>query len=519
MPAHLRSRMTIATVLTLAPAPVLAATTASFTLLGDLPGGTFRSEGLGLSADGLIALGRSWVEPNANSYEAFRWSAALGLLPLGHLPGPTVLQSRARDANTDGSVIVGTSFSTEGEQAFLWTESTGLVGLGDLPDTSYSSRANAVNGDGTIVVGSHLGSAVTVTRRKAWVWTAESGMVSLGTPTLGCEAFDISRTGLVIVGYTATSGATIKPAKWTPEDGWVLLGSFPGGSVNGFANATNTDGSIIVGGSGSSFSSDPFMWTEATGMVGLGTLPGQTHSGPATGVSADGSRVVGASWLWTPGTGIVPMTPTLRNILGMRIVGAIIGAPSISDDGRTIVARVSGPTYNPATDTTIDTEIACRITLPGPGACCIGGACVDDVDPIACATFCGIFVSDQDTCASVACQNLGACVFLCARSPTPPCPDSTSAAARHCVVLPEADCIAAGGLFLAGDCNCIERDACAFDITGDNRVDASDFTVLAAHFGQGDPDCRAGAQGDLNCDGLVNAADFVILAGDFGCGT
>lgn len=520
-----RTRLISAAAMFTLAAGAVEATVPSLTLLGDLPGGTFRSEGLGCSADGLIAVGRSWVEPNAASYEAFRWTPDLGMVSLGDFPGGTV-EALANDADLDGSVIVGSSRSANGEEAFIWTEATGLVGLGDLPDTSFFSRARAVNGDGTIVVGSHLGDAAYPAVRKPWVWTSATGMVSLGTAVIGGEANDISRTGLVIVGYTATSGVDITPKKWTVEDGWVALGNFPGGSSRGIALATNTDGSIIVGASGNPQSYDPFLWTQATGMVSLGQIPGVSHSGPATGVNFDGSRVVGGrSWIWTPGTGIVRLTPTLRNIYGMDVPGLITGEPRISDDGHVIIATLDGNIFDPVTETFVETShtnhrIACRIVLPGTGACCIGGGCVDDVDPIACSTFCGIFVSDESTCATIACATLGACAFHCALAAPATCPDPINIVSNRCVVLTEDECAAAGGQYIGGDCNCAEPSMfqCAADLTGDGVASIADFTVLAANFGQGAPDCKSPWEGDLNCDGVVNTADFTILAGDFGCG-
>ena len=56
--------------------------------------------------------------------------------------------------------------------------------------------------------------------------------------------------------------------------------------------------------------------------------------------------------------------------------------------------------------------------------------------------------------------------------------------------------------------------SCTGDINGDGFVNAADFVILAAHFGQ--PSGASAGDGDLNGDGAVNAADFVILASAFG---
>jgi hypothetical protein len=55
---------------------------------------------------------------------------------------------------------------------------------------------------------------------------------------------------------------------------------------------------------------------------------------------------------------------------------------------------------------------------------------------------------------------------------------------------------------------------CPADVDGDAVVDASDFVVVASHYGQ---HVTPGTDGDLNGDGVVDASDFVILAANFGC--
>ena len=72
------------------------------------------------------------------------------MVGLGHLPGDT--NSTATGVSADGSVIVGTSSSASGSQAFRWTAGSGMVGLGYLPGGTNSS-ATAVSGDGSVVVG------------------------------------------------------------------------------------------------------------------------------------------------------------------------------------------------------------------------------------------------------------------------------------------------------------------------------------------------------------------------------
>ncbi|MCH7603269.1 MAG: hypothetical protein IIB54_10920, partial [Planctomycetes bacterium] len=50
---------------------------------------------------------------------------------LGDLPGGSI-SSGAWGVSADGSVVVGVSSSTSGQEAFRWTSGGGMVGLGDL---------------------------------------------------------------------------------------------------------------------------------------------------------------------------------------------------------------------------------------------------------------------------------------------------------------------------------------------------------------------------------------------------
>src|SRR5262245_24161422 len=87
---------------------------------------------------------------------------------------------------------------------------------------------------------------------------------------------------LLLAGTVSTAFAA---ASLTP------LGFLPGGAYSE-AYGVSTDGSVIVGSSGSR----PFRWTSSGGMVGLGTLPGVAFSsGAAFDVTGDGSVVVGDS--------------------------------------------------------------------------------------------------------------------------------------------------------------------------------------------------------------------------------
>jgi probable HAF family extracellular repeat protein len=83
--------------------------------LGNLPGGFFASEALGVSADGSVVHGRS---SSSSSSEAFRWTATGGMVSLksfliargvGNLTGWTLRE--ATGVSADGRTIAGTGIN------------------------------------------------------------------------------------------------------------------------------------------------------------------------------------------------------------------------------------------------------------------------------------------------------------------------------------------------------------------------------------------------------------------------
>ncbi|GMU80957.1 MAG: hypothetical protein AMXMBFR47_08280 [Planctomycetota bacterium] len=97
---------------------------------------------------------------------AVRASIAAGIEPLGDLPGGEV-ESHPTAISDDGTVVVGTSWSTVQEEAFRWTPETGMVGLGSLPGYS-ESQALGMAADGSLIVGA--------AGTRGMVWDSVRGM-------------------------------------------------------------------------------------------------------------------------------------------------------------------------------------------------------------------------------------------------------------------------------------------------------------------------------------------------------
>jgi len=249
--------------------------------------------GFGISGDGsTIVGGAKTAEGSASPSTAFRWSDSGGFSSLGTLPG--YVNSEARDANHDGSVIVGTVSGPFGvsPQGFLWTQSGGMQGLG------AGTTGHAISRDGSTIIG------VFGTEPNAFRWTQAGGLQFL--PTLSgvgpSYAGGINNDGSIIVG---SSGIDSRPTMWINGTPTEILP----GSSNIFLSpyALNDAGTVILGqgqpiGSPVTF---PAVWTPATGTIRLTdylaanglTLPAGLELYNATAMSADGLTFAG----WTTG--------------------------------------------------------------------------------------------------------------------------------------------------------------------------------------------------------------------------
>lgn len=117
------------------------------------------------------------------------------MVGLGHLTGGT--SSEAYGVSSDGSVIVGRSGSTSGNQAFRWTSAGGMVGLGEFPGGTIFAEAQDVSSDGSVVVGQSNSAIGT----EAFIWDATNGMRALKTA--------LEAQGLDLTGWTLTSAESI----------------------------------------------------------------------------------------------------------------------------------------------------------------------------------------------------------------------------------------------------------------------------------------------------------------------
>ncbi|MDX2170165.1 MAG: PEP-CTERM sorting domain-containing protein [Deltaproteobacteria bacterium] len=222
--------------------------------------------------------------------------AGSGALPtsfqtLGTLPGFDG-GSDALGISADGRVVVGRAFSLDDVQAFAWTADGGMVGLGSVGGFPFSI-AHGVNRDGSLIAGLAFDRA----GQDAWAWTADGGMRQLsGTLDLTpCLANDVAADRTLVVGavgcFTQPQAArwgaagTIEPLGWLNPDGNLKFSE---------AKGVSADGAVVVGLSSSPGDPDrphATRWT-TSGAAELPRLAGATSS-VAWAVSDNGAYVVG----------------------------------------------------------------------------------------------------------------------------------------------------------------------------------------------------------------------------------
>jgi probable HAF family extracellular repeat protein len=206
--------------------------TGELTALGDLPGGPFGSYAYGISADGGTIVGISYSGPDEQ--QAFRWTAANGMVGLGFLPPQPGLTrySVAEAVSADGTVIVGESRSLNsgnGGEACRWVvsggEVAGPVGIGDLPGGAFQSWAYGVSADGRVIVGrasiqGTCGPFGCGSAGRPFIWDAVRGMRDV----------QAILTGLGVAGL---QGWQLTEARGVSADGTVIVGTGfnPAGAV------------------------------------------------------------------------------------------------------------------------------------------------------------------------------------------------------------------------------------------------------------------------------------------------
>ena len=201
-----------------------------------------------ISADGRTIVGAARDAQGVEN--AAIWLRATEWRLLGGFAGapPCFLDlSTALDTSRDGKVIVGFAWRVCGTvHAFRWEESTGMVDLGSTVPGA-SSHAQAVSGDGRVIVGSQEVRSFDVGVR--WIdgrqerIPGEEGFVGI--------AYNANNDGSIVVGRQCRPAANDQTAWiWKAGEGTRCLPMpvrRPSDLTLGYAKAASDDGRVVVG--------------------------------------------------------------------------------------------------------------------------------------------------------------------------------------------------------------------------------------------------------------------------------
>ena len=177
--------------------------------------------------------------------------------------------SGAMFVSNDGNMVTGLSAN----QTFRWsTTLTEMISLGRLAGSELPAIATSASSAGSVVVGfSESWNGIPLqSTRKVVLWTPEQGWIDLGTPLESGEFWDwnseprISANGSVVLAMSSGSLGN-KLWRWTAE-GWSNLGQAPNQSawISG-SQRISDNGSVII----ANAFNQAFRWT-TSGWVGLG---------------------------------------------------------------------------------------------------------------------------------------------------------------------------------------------------------------------------------------------------------
>jgi len=315
---------------------------------------------MGLSADGKAAVGQL-----PGSWETFRWTARSGVVGLGRATAPVLgVRSGTPRISADGKIVSATVLSDDSliATAGKWTAATGwqtLSSLGPVPPQmapidNTDSSAFAMSTDGKVIGGLYwLGDTW---QAHAMRWTAAGGMTDAGSSGFSSRVNAMNADGSVMVGWDEhPQWRNWRATVWVNGVRTVLEDS------DWFTEATavNSDGTIIVGQTpdpANDYQMTATMWKwNGSGWAKshLGVMPkkpGKAGWSMPLGVSDDGSVVVGENrpdankpvtvgFIWTPATGMVNATEWLAaNGVRSNPLYPVTSLSAVTPDGKTIAA-------------------------------------------------------------------------------------------------------------------------------------------------------------------------------------
>lgn len=277
----------------------------------------------------------------------YKWDQTNGLVSIGAITNSRPFGGRVT-VNADGTLISSTKTNPANDLNEISLYNVGtqtwqyLGGLEIIGQDGGLSTSWGISSDGSTIVGlSNKNNIATAVK-----WDATNGIQALPStiPTRSSRANAISGDKTTIVGWQDQLNGDRTGAKWTSGVQEFIRDN--AGNNVGEASGVSADGGTIVGVNGLY----PYVWNSMSGYQQI-THPnsGPFFRGAASAVSADGKTVVGyfrsfpgapyggEGFIWTPAGGRQNLNAYVTS-LGLDTQGVTFGLPlAISSDGKKIV--------------------------------------------------------------------------------------------------------------------------------------------------------------------------------------
>lgn len=238
--------------------------------------------------------------------------------------------------SANGSVASG--YITAGE-FFYWTPSNGVVFVGGTAPGDGVGGSAMISDDGTYFSGNSIDPATKLSQMSRYHIPSNSwellGGIGSSSGAEGSSGWGMSGNGQSVVGLGWINGGTAHAIQWNSPGPTGDLGSTVAGNSSR-ANATNFDGSIVVGWQDGDLGRQAAIWDMGVQSLVFDDLGNAV--GEATDVSANGNWVVGqgnfdAPWRLNRSTGVFERL----GVLNPDAFFPSRGATGVSDDGSVIV--------------------------------------------------------------------------------------------------------------------------------------------------------------------------------------